>query len=137
MVLRNATKDENVPSPRTLIMVAARDRGRATLGSRTRPPPERFAAPAQPSSSLRLRLHPAAWRDRCGRANWEMELTSQMVRNSSIPHRETGIDDVVDVTLSLVQILDPIAGVHQAVKLSGNFNGCNFDRFQSGSERHA
>src|SRR5258708_21992120 len=37
MVLRTATKDENVPRPRTLIMVAARDRGRATLGSRTRP----------------------------------------------------------------------------------------------------
>ena len=28
MVLRAATKDENVPRPRTLIMVAARDRGR-------------------------------------------------------------------------------------------------------------
>src|SRR5580700_3592219 len=28
MVLRTATKDENVPRPRTLIMVAARDRGR-------------------------------------------------------------------------------------------------------------
>ena len=37
MVLHTATKDENVPRPRTLIMVAARDRGRATLGSRTRP----------------------------------------------------------------------------------------------------
>ena len=37
MDLRAATKDENVPCPRTLIMVAARDRGRATLGSRTRP----------------------------------------------------------------------------------------------------
>ena len=37
MVLRTATKDENVPRPRTLIMVAARDRDRATLGSRTRP----------------------------------------------------------------------------------------------------
>ena len=36
MVLRTATKDENVPRPRTLLMVAARDRGRATLGSRTR-----------------------------------------------------------------------------------------------------
>jgi hypothetical protein len=31
MVLRAATKDENVPRPRTLIMVGARDRGRATL----------------------------------------------------------------------------------------------------------
>jgi hypothetical protein len=31
MVLRTATKDENVPRPRTLILVAARDRGRATL----------------------------------------------------------------------------------------------------------
>jgi hypothetical protein len=37
MVLRTATTDENVQRPRTLIMVAARDRGRATLGSRTRP----------------------------------------------------------------------------------------------------
>jgi len=27
MVLRTATKDEDVPRPRTLIMVAARDRG--------------------------------------------------------------------------------------------------------------
>jgi hypothetical protein len=31
MVLRTATKDENVPRPRTLILVAARDGGRATL----------------------------------------------------------------------------------------------------------
>jgi len=37
MVLRTTTKVENVPRPRTLIMVAARDTGRATLGSRTRP----------------------------------------------------------------------------------------------------
>jgi hypothetical protein len=37
MVLRTATKNENVPRPGTLLMVAARDRGRATLGSRTRP----------------------------------------------------------------------------------------------------
>src|SRR5437588_7363679 len=29
MVLRAATKDENAPGPRRLIMVAARDRGRA------------------------------------------------------------------------------------------------------------
>jgi len=36
MALRTATKDENIPRPRTLIVVAARDRGRATLGSRTR-----------------------------------------------------------------------------------------------------
>jgi hypothetical protein len=28
MVLRTVTKDENVPRPRTLLMVAARDRGR-------------------------------------------------------------------------------------------------------------
>jgi len=31
MFLRAATKDENVPRPRTSITVAARDRGRATL----------------------------------------------------------------------------------------------------------
>jgi hypothetical protein len=33
MVLRAATKDENVPRPRTSIVVGARDRGRATLAS--------------------------------------------------------------------------------------------------------
>src|SRR5882762_95869 len=37
MAFRTTTKDENVPCPRTLIMVATRDTGRATLGSRTRP----------------------------------------------------------------------------------------------------
>jgi len=31
MVLRTATKDENDPRPRTLIIVDARERGRATL----------------------------------------------------------------------------------------------------------
>jgi len=31
MVLRTATKDENVPGPRTFIIVDARERGRATL----------------------------------------------------------------------------------------------------------
>jgi hypothetical protein len=31
MVLRTATKDENVRRPRTSIIIAARDRGRATL----------------------------------------------------------------------------------------------------------
>jgi hypothetical protein len=34
MVLRTATKDENVPGPRTLIMVAARDRGRTLQRTR-------------------------------------------------------------------------------------------------------
>jgi hypothetical protein len=41
MVLRTALRkektDENVPRPRTLIMATARDSGRATLGSKTRP----------------------------------------------------------------------------------------------------
>ena len=40
MVLRTALRKEktgeNVPRPRTLLMLAARDRGRARLGSRTR-----------------------------------------------------------------------------------------------------
>jgi hypothetical protein len=35
MFLRTGTKDENIRR-RTLVMVAARDRGRGTLGSRTR-----------------------------------------------------------------------------------------------------
>jgi hypothetical protein len=33
MVLRTATTDENVQRPRTLIMVAARDRGRFAISS--------------------------------------------------------------------------------------------------------
>jgi len=35
MVLRTATKDENVPRPRTSIMVAARDTGRSLLSKVT------------------------------------------------------------------------------------------------------